>query len=60
MKIRVEQIGELYYPQYRRMCAWKNYVKPVGHDTYEVVVFNTLDQVIDYAKSYDTKVYEID
>ena len=27
MKVRVEQIGELYYPQCRRMCVGRNFTK---------------------------------
>lgn len=47
MKVRVEQIGELYYPQYRRMCVWRNFTKLAdlpGH-TYDInVKFDNLEK----------------
>ena len=59
MKVRVEQIGELYYPQYRRMCVWNNFRKLAGHE-YEVAVkFDNLEDAIKYAKKYDNVIHEI-
>ena len=63
MKVRVEQIGELYYPQYRRMCVWRNFKTPAsvipGH-TYEVVVkFDNLEEAIKYAKKFDNVIHGV-
>ena len=63
MKVRVEQIGELYYPQYRRMCVWKNYTRfdtHFGQGVYETVVFNTLEEATNYAKRQAAIIHEID
>jgi hypothetical protein len=63
MKVRVEQIGEVYYPQYRRMCLWRNFqtqasVVP-GH-TYDINVrFSTLAEAIAYAKQFDNVIHEV-
>ena len=62
MKVRVEQIGELYYPQYRRMCVWKNFTKlaDLPGQIYEVSVkFDNLDDAIKYSKKYDNVIHEI-
>jgi hypothetical protein len=59
MKVRVEQIGEVYYPQYRRMCVWRNFTKLVGFE-YEVNVrFNTLEEAVKYAKQFDNVIHEV-
>jgi hypothetical protein len=62
MKVRVEQIGEVYYPQYRRMCVWRNFRKLAdltGH-TYEIdVKFNTLEEAVKYAKQFDNVIHEV-
>lgn len=63
MKIRVEQIGELYYPQYRRMCLWRNFKTPAsampGH-TYDIdVKFANLEKAIQYAKKFDNVIHEV-
>ena len=59
MKIRVEQIGELYYPQYRRMCLWRNFAKLAGHE-YEVnVKFDNLEKAKQYAKKFDNVIHEV-
>ena len=59
MKVRVEQIGELYYPQYRRMCLWRNFHKPESNKTYSEVVFATLEEAIKYAKQFDNVIHEV-
>ena len=64
MKVRVEQIGELYYPQYRRMCVWKNFKTPAsvmpGH-TYDIdVKFDNLEEAKQYAKKFDNVIHEVD
>ena len=59
MKVRVEQIGEVYYPQYRRMCVWNNFRKLEGHG-YEVTVkFDNLEDAIKYAKKFDNVIHEV-
>lgn len=59
MKVRVEQIGELYYPQYRRMCVWRNFTKLAGHE-YEVSVkFDNLEKAKQYAKKFDNVIHEV-
>jgi hypothetical protein len=63
MKVRVEQIGEIYYPQYRRMCVWRNFQTQVsvvpGH-MYDInVKFNTLEEAIKYAKQFDNVIHEV-
>lgn len=59
MKVRVEQIGELYYPQYRRMCVWRNFMMIVGHE-YEVSVkFDNLEEAKQYAKKFDNVIHEV-
>lgn len=59
MKVRVEQIGELYYPQYRRMCVWRNFTKLAGHE-YEVSVkFDNLEEAKQYAKKFDNIIHEV-
>ena len=63
MKVRVEQIGELYYPQYRRMYVWRNFKTPAsvipGH-IYEVSVkFANLEEAKQYAKKFDKIIHEV-
>ena len=63
MKVRVEQIGELYYPQYRRMCVWRNFktsVSPMPGQIYEVSVkFANLEEAKQYAKKFDNIIHEV-
>lgn len=63
MKVRVEQIGELYYPQYRRMYIWRNFKTPasvIPGYTYEVSVkFDNLEKAIQYAKKFDNIIHEV-
>lgn len=63
MKVRVEQIGELYYPQYRRMCVWRNFKTPVSvmpGQIYEVSVkFANLEEAKQYAKKFDNIIHEV-
>jgi hypothetical protein len=59
MKVRVEQIGELYYPQYRRMCVWRNFTKLVGHEYMVDVKFGTLGEAVAYAKKFDNVIHEV-
>ena len=63
MKVRVEQIGELYYPQYRRMCVWRNFKTPASvmpGQIYEVSVkFANLEEAIQYAKKFDSVIHEV-
>ena len=63
MKVRVEQIGELYYPQYRRMCVWRNFKTPVSvmpGQIYEVSVkFDSLEEAKQYAKKFDNIIHEV-
>ena len=62
MKVRVEQIGELYYPQYRRMCVWRNFTKlsDLLGQIYEVSVkFTNLEEAKQYAKKFDSIIHEV-
>ena len=63
MKVRVEQIGELYYPQYRRMCLWWNFKTPASvlpGQIYEVSVkFANLEEAKQYAKKYAKIIHEV-
>ena len=60
MKVRVEQIGELYYPQYRRMCVWRNFMRIVGHELYhETIKFDNLEEAKQYAKKFDNIIHEV-
>ncbi len=63
MKVRVEQIGELYYPQYRRMCVWRNFKTPasvIPGQIYEVSVkFVNLEEAKQYAKKFDNTIHEV-
>ena len=62
MKVRVEQIGELYYPQYRRMCVWRNFTKlsDLPGQIYEVSVkFTSLEEAIKYAKKFNKTIHEV-
>ena len=63
MKVRVEQIGELYYPQYRRMCVWRNFKIPASvmpGQIYEVSVkFDNLEEAKQYAKKFDNVIHEV-
>ena len=63
MKVRVEQIGELYYPQYRRMCVWRNFKTPASvmpGQIYEVSVkFDNLEKAKQYAKKFDNIIHEV-
>ncbi len=63
MKVRVKQIGELYYPQYRRMCVWRNFKTPasvIPGQIYEVSVkFVNLEEAIQYAKKFDNIIHEV-
>ena len=62
MKVRVEQIGELYYPQYRRMCVWRNFktsVSVMPGQIYEIdVKFDNLEKAKQYAKKFDNIIHE--
>ena len=63
MKVRVEQIGELYYSQYRRMCVWRNFKTPASvmpGQIYEVSVkFDNLEEAKQYAKKFDNIIHEV-
>ena len=64
MKVRVEQIGELYYPQYRRMWVWRNFKEyaaaPMPGHIYEVdVKRKSLEKAIQYAKKFDNIIHEV-
>ena len=62
MKVRVEQIGELYYPQYRRMCVWRNFTKLANllEQIYEVSVkFTNLEEAKQYAKKFNNVIHEV-
>ena len=63
MKVRVEQIGEVYYPQYRRMCVWNNFKTPasvIPGQIYEVSVkFDSLEEAKQYAKKFDNIIHEV-
>ena len=63
MKVRVEQIGELYYPQYRRMCVWRNFKTPasvIPGQIYEVSVkFANLEEAKQYAKKFANIIHEV-
>lgn len=63
MKVRVEQIGEVYYPQYRRMCAWRNFktqASVIPGQIYEVSVkFDSLEEAKQYAKKFDNIIHEV-
>ena len=63
MKVRVEQIGELYYPQYRRMCVWRNFktlASVMPGQIYEVSVkFANLEEAKQYAKKFDNVIHEV-
>ena len=63
MKVRVEQIGELYYPQYRRMCVWRNFktqASIMSGQVYEVSVkFASLEEAKQYAKKFDKTIHEV-
>ena len=63
MKVRVEQIGELYYPQYRRMCVWRNFKTPAsalpGYIFEIDVKFGNLEKAIQYAKKFDNIIHEV-
>ncbi len=63
MKVRVEQIGKLYYPQYRRMCLWRNFKIPASvmpGQIYEVSVkFDNLEEAKQYAKKFYNIIHEV-
>ena len=64
MKVRVEQRGELYYPQYRRMCVWRNFMRVVGHELYhelyhETIKFDNLEEAKQYAKKFDNIIHQV-
>ena len=63
MKVRVEQIGELYYPQYRRMCLWRNFKTQVSvmlGQIYDIdVKFDSLEEAKQYAKKFDKTIHEV-
>ena len=60
MRVRVEQIGEVYYPQYRRLMMWSNCIKSVGYEAYESVKFDNLKDAEKYAKSLIHKVHKVE
>ena len=63
MKVRVEQIGELYYPQHRIICLWRNFNTPASimpGQIYEVSVkFDALEEAKQYAKKFDNIIHEV-
>lgn len=64
MKVGVEQIGELYYPQYRRMCVWRNFQEVSNSMTiYSKVMtdvkFDNLEEAKQYANKFDNIIHEI-
>jgi len=60
MKVRVEQIGEVYYPQYKKFIMWCNCLKSVGYEIYESIKFDTLEDAEKYAKSLVHKVHKVE
>ena len=58
-KVRVKQIGDMYYPQYRFMFVWHDFNKIESYGLYKVVRFNTLEKATKYAKSALIKVHEV-
>ena len=63
MKQRVERIGEVYYPQYRRWFIWRTYQHAVGGTVcgivYEYVKFPTKEQAERYCLDRQHKIYKI-
>jgi len=58
-KVRVKQIGEMYYPQYRFMFVWSNFLKSTSHESSLVIKFGTLEEATEYAKGALIKVHEV-
>ena len=62
MKVRVEQIGELYYPQYGRQCLWRDFTKlaDLPGQIYAVnVMFDNLEEAKQYAKQFADIIHEV-
>lgn len=60
MKVRVEQIGKLYYPQYRRMCIWRNFRIDSPGRAFDIdVKFDNLEEAKQYAKKFDKTIHEV-
>ena len=58
-KVRVKQIGEMYYPQYRFMFIWNNFLKSTSPESSTAIKFGTLKEAIMYARSTLIKVHEV-
>jgi len=59
MKVRVKQIGELYYPQYRFLFVWNTFQEMVGIDVLNTVKFGVLEDAIKYAKKATYKIHPV-
>ena len=59
MKLRVKQIGEVYYPQYRRFFIWTNFYEDVGYDDLSLKAFATLEEAKKYANNVVVRIHPI-
>lgn len=51
MKVRVKQIGELFYPQYKKIFFWENFKSLKSYDYYESVRFTRMEDALKYARN---------
>jgi hypothetical protein len=62
MKYRIEQIGEVYYPQYRRWFVWKCFERAAGGSVcgvvYETIRFGSASGAMKYLNKVKHKILE--
>ena len=51
LKVRVQRIGDAYYPQYKRWVFWDYFISPIGYDSYTTIKFNNLEDATHYVCS---------
>lgn len=47
-KTRIERIGPIYYPQYKKLFMWQYFFEEVGYDNHKVIKFDTLKEANDF------------
>ena len=60
MKVRVEQIGEVYYPQYKKFILWYDCLESIAPNMYKPIKFNNLKDAKEYAKTLIPKIHKVE
>ena len=57
MFVRVQRIGGVYYPQYKRLFWWNYFYSLRAYDYMEKAVFNTLEEAKEYVCQVQEEYY---